>query len=277
VRIQPDDAKQWSKTLDGFAHNGARLTTGHRKAIEALAAEIAARLALAPGAKADIAISGHTDTSGDEATNEGLGLARADAAKSALDAALVRKKVGADRISGSATETFGEARPAVETGEDVKEPANRRVEITVRIEAPLPSAATTPAPPAPGTQPEAPPKKPIDWNLPPGYKVPEEDWWKRTEREVQKGREYDRLHPRRTRSLTDVIADGVVQALEPLIRKLPERFRQKARDAIRKGVESGTEKGCEAAVDASGLTGEDAEAAKAACKAVLKAKPGGAR
>jgi hypothetical protein len=277
MRIQPDDAKQWSKTLDRFAHNSARLTADHRKAIEALAAEIAARLALVPGGKADIAIAGHTDSSGDETYNEGLGLERADAAKAAVEAALGRKKVAAERIAGIATESLGETRLAKDTPNDVKEPANRRVVITVRIEAPLPLTATTPATPTPSTQPEAPPKKPIDWNLPPGYKVPEEDWWTRTEREVEKGREYDRLHPRRSRSLTDVLADGVLQALEPLIRKLPERFRQKARDAIRKGVESGTEKGCEAAVDTSGLTGEDAEAAKAACKAALKAKPGGAR
>ena len=276
VRIHPDDAKTWSKTLDRFAHNSALLTAQHRRAIEALAAEIAARVALTPGAKAEITVNGHTDTSGDEMDNQGLGLERAEAAKAALEAALGRKKVAAERIAGIASESFGETRLAKETPDDVKEPANRRVEITVRIEAPLPGPAA-PVAPTPVPQAEEPTKEPIDLNLPRGYKIPEEDWWQRTERERQRIEEYDRKHPRRTRTLTDLLAEGVARALEPVIQKLPKSVRAKARQAIRDGIEAGTEKGCEAAIDASGVTGEEAEALKAACKAALKTKPGGVR
>jgi hypothetical protein len=69
----------------------------------------------------------------------------------------------------------------------------------------------------------------------------------------------------------------VTQGLEPVIRKLPKSLRQKARDAIRSGIEAGTEKACEAAIDSSGVTGDEAQALKAACRAALKTKPGGAR
>jgi outer membrane protein OmpA-like peptidoglycan-associated protein len=276
VRIHAADPNTLAKVLDHFAHNSAVLTGNHRKLLDELAAEIAARLALAPGAKARITMSGHTDTSGDETHNEALGLQRADAAKAALEGALRRKHVAADRLGDIATESLGETQLAKPTPDEVKEPLNRRVEVTVTIEAPLPTSSTPVAPPATPEKDE-PRKKPIDLNLPPTYKLPEEDWWQRTERERRQVEEYDRTHPRRTRSVTDVLVEGVTQGLEPVIRKLPKSLRQKARDAIRSGIEAGTEKACEAAIDASGVTGDEAQALKAACKAALKAKPGGAR
>jgi outer membrane protein OmpA-like peptidoglycan-associated protein len=267
--IHPVDAKSWSKTLNRFGHNSTSLAADHRKAIEALATEIAARVALAPGAKAKIMLSGHTDTSGDETYNAGLGKSRADTVKAALEAALARNHVGSERIASIDSESFGELSPAKPTADNVREPLNRRVEITVTIEAPLPAASTQTEP---SEKPER--KKPIDINLPPDYPFPEEDWWTRTERERKKIEEYDRTHPRKTSSLTDVLVEGVTKALEPIIGKLPKSLRSKAREGIRKGIEAGTEKGCEAAIDASGVTGEQANAMKAACKAALKTKPG---
>jgi outer membrane protein OmpA-like peptidoglycan-associated protein len=285
VQMKPDDPASasaeekpaadpgtWSKNLDEFAHNSPALTGEHRKDIDALAAEIAARVGLVAGAKATITISGNTDTSGDERYNEGLGLKRANAAKVALEAALRKKKVGGERIAGIGTESAGEKRLAKDTPDDTKEPLNRRVEIMVKIEGPGPAMSTARAVPSPEAESEE--KKPIDLNLPPDYKLPEEEWWERTERERKKIEEYDRAHPRKPKSVTDMLVEGVTKALEPVIEKLPKSMRAKARDAIRKGIEAGTEKGCEAAIDASGATGEEAEALKAACKAALKAKPG---
>jgi outer membrane protein OmpA-like peptidoglycan-associated protein len=265
------DPGSWSKTLDKFSHNSAGLTGGHREAISELAAEIATRVGLVAGARATITISGHTDTSGDEKYNEGLGLKRANAAKAALEAALSKKKLGADRIAGVTAESAGEKRLAKETADNVKEPLNRRVEITVKIEGP-PPAASTPTIPSPDAEPEE-KKKPVDLSLPPDYKLPEESWWERTERERKKIEEYDRKHPRKPKSLNDVLVEGVTKALEPVIKVLPKSLRDKARDAIRKGIEAGTEKGCDAAIDASGVSGEEAEALKAACKAAVKTKP----
>jgi outer membrane protein OmpA-like peptidoglycan-associated protein len=274
VKDKPTAApNSWSKTLDKFAHNSVTLTPEHHKGIDTLAAEMSARLGLASGSKATIAIIGHTDTSGNEKYNEGLGLRRALVTKSTLEAALTKMKVGSDRIAAITVDSAGEKHLAKETPDNVREPLNRRVEIMVKIEgktSALPMPTTTPSPYI--EPPER--KKPFDFNLPPDYKLPEEDWWKRTERERKIIEEYDRTHPARSRSLTDVLVEGVTKALEPIIKKLPDGLRDKAREGIRKGIEAGTEKACEAAIDASGVTGNEADALKAACKAALKTRPG---
>ena len=107
------------------------------------------------------------------------------------------------------------------------------------------------------------------------YRPPEEDWWQRTERDRRKIEAYDRAHPPRTRSVTDVLVEGVTNGLDPVIRELPKSLRQKARAAIRAGIEAGTEKAIDSAIDASGVTGDAAQALKAACKEALKSKPSG--
>lgn len=271
-----------NKTLDRFSHNSAALTGAHRKALRDLAAEIAARVGVSAGSRATITIRGHTDTSGDEKYNEGLGLTRANAAKAALEAALAKNKLGAGHIAGIAVESAGETNPAKQTGDDVKEPLNRRVDILVRIEGP-PSGGSTPSEgPSPYAEPE---KKPLDLDLPPGYKPPEpygprrppgENSWEKMEENRRRIDELDKKIPsRKPRSATDVIVDGVTKALEPIIKQLPKGLRGKARDGIRAGIEKGTEAGCDAAIDATGVTGEESDAIKAACKEALKTKPGG--
>ncbi len=274
VEVKPTvNPNSWLKTLDKFTHNNAVLTRENHKAIDALAAQIASRIGLVAGAKATIAVTGHTDTSGDEKYNEGLGLGRANAAKVALEAALRKKKVGGDRIAAITTESAGEKHLAKETPDNTREPLNRRVEITVKITGRPSAVSTTPATPSPRAEPQA-RKKIIDLNLPPGYQLPEEDWWQRTERERRKIEEIDRTHPRKPKSPTDVLVEAVTKVLEPIIKQLPKGLGDMAREGIRKGIEAGTEKGCEAAIDASGVMGEEAEALKAACKAALKTKPG---
>lgn len=74
---------------------------------------------------ADVSVVGHTDTTGAAAANFELGLKRANAVrgfliKAGLDASFI------DVVS------HGESEPLVRTGDDVFEPRNRRVEITVR-------------------------------------------------------------------------------------------------------------------------------------------------
>jgi outer membrane protein OmpA-like peptidoglycan-associated protein len=265
------DLSNWSKTLDKFEHNSSELTTDHYKAIDTLSTEIADRISLDAGAKATITIIGHTDTSGDEKYNEGLGLKRANSAKSALQAAFSKKKIGEDRIAGIDVESAGEKDLAKRTADNVREPLNRRVEITVKIEG-LPPAVSEEStkPPLEAGTPRR--KKPIDLNLPPNYKLPEEDWWKRTERELSKIKEYERTHPTNSKDINEVLADGVIRVLDPIIKKLPDSLREKAREGIRKAVEAGTEKSCEAMIDATGVTGEKADAMKAACKAALNTK-----
>lgn len=270
------DAGAWSETCDRFAHNRSELTPAHLKKLQALAAAISARLALVPAGRARIRIDGHTDTSGDETRNVELGQKRADAAKAALELALGKYKLDAQQLLPMLAQSQGESSPVNATGDGVKDAGNRRVQITVTIEGPAPSPAAKPAAPVEK-------KPPINWNLPPDYdptppgpRRRDDDWWKRAEENQRKVDEFDRKHPRKIRSLNDVLVDGVTQALEPIISKLPKSLQSKARDGIRAGIEKGTEAGCDAAIDATGVTGEQAEAIKAACHAALKTKPGGA-
>ena len=73
----------------------------------------------------DVAVVGHTDTTGSAASNIALGLRRANAIRELL----IQSGVSADLIEVS---SHGEADPLVKTADEVSEPRNRRVEITVR-------------------------------------------------------------------------------------------------------------------------------------------------
>jgi len=73
--------------------------------------------------QAQVVLAGHADRSGSASYNVGLSQRRADAVRSYL--------AGRGVPSGAiATEAFGESRPLVETADGVREPQNRRVEIT---------------------------------------------------------------------------------------------------------------------------------------------------
>jgi outer membrane protein OmpA-like peptidoglycan-associated protein len=74
---------------------------------------------------ARITATGHTDTSGPEAYNMALSLRRANAVKDAL----VREGVPAQAISVVGR---GEQGLLVQTGDGVREPQNRRVEIVIQ-------------------------------------------------------------------------------------------------------------------------------------------------
>jgi len=73
----------------------------------------------------EVAVVGHTDTTGSAAGNIQLGLKRA----TAIRALLVSAGLDASLIE---TTSHGEADPLVKTADDVAEPRNRRVEITIR-------------------------------------------------------------------------------------------------------------------------------------------------
>ena len=73
--------------------------------------------------QASIVLAGHTDKSGSDQYNQGLSQRRADAVKSYL----AGKGVPDAAMS---TEAFGESKPLVDTADGVREPQNRRVEIT---------------------------------------------------------------------------------------------------------------------------------------------------
>ena len=72
-----------------------------------------------------IEVSGHADTSGSAAYNQTLSMRRAEA----VAAELVRRGVPRSEM---VIQAFGETRPLVATGDNVREPQNRRVEIVLR-------------------------------------------------------------------------------------------------------------------------------------------------
>lgn len=76
-------------------------------------------------ASVDTSVVGHSDTAGDARTNLELSLARAKAVAALLAAE------GIDPTTLEIT-SHGEANPLVRTGDNVSEPRNRRVEVTVR-------------------------------------------------------------------------------------------------------------------------------------------------
>lgn len=74
-----------------------------------------------------VVVEGHTDTVGGSAYNQALSQRRANVVRDAL----IANGVAADRIR---TEAFGKARPAKPTPDGVREPLNRRTEVTISFE-----------------------------------------------------------------------------------------------------------------------------------------------
>lgn len=102
-----------------FDWDKSNLTSGANEVIDATVAEIQNRSDIR-----QIVITGHTDTSGPVSYNEKLSMRRAQAAKSAL----VARGVSEDMIVMQAR---GESELLVDTADDVREPANRRVQISL--------------------------------------------------------------------------------------------------------------------------------------------------
>ena len=262
-------ARQFSRVLDDFAVDKDMLTKTHHDAIDQLAFSISLHVGMLARGKARIEIVGHADTTGKEGHNEEVGQNRADRVREALEKALTPQVGGKPLTLDWSVRSAGEAELLVPTKDNTLEPRNRAVEVRVTIES-LP--APQPAAPAPDlTLHKLPDSGPI---------VPRretDDWWKRAEEAQRKIDEYDRKHPKRDKSAQDFVVDAVMDAVvDPILKKLPisKGLRDKARDAIKGGIESGTEKVCEAAIDATGATGPEADALKAACKAAIKSKPG---
>jgi outer membrane protein OmpA-like peptidoglycan-associated protein len=239
--------------LDRFVRDKAKLTKKHRAAIEQLAFAIWRELSPYADAKATIAISGHTDTTGSEKHNSGLSTARADNAKAALEAALAKQGIDPARL-GFTTTAHGETQLRVPTGDEVDEPGNRRVEIevTIAVKAPPPSPEADPGkrPPLPGT-----PGGPKIWEVP-GLME-----------ELDPAR--PPTIPRAPKSKGEWLEEALKR--DPLLRKLPKWAREKAVDALK----DADEKAADAIIDAIPF-GDDEykQAAKAAMKALLQTLKG---
>ena len=103
-----------------FETGGAKLSVESEADLRKILEEVVARPV------PDISVIGHTDTAGDDAANEKLGLERAR-----FVAELINRdnKIEAGKI---AVESHGEKNPLVPTPDNTDEPRNRRVEVTIR-------------------------------------------------------------------------------------------------------------------------------------------------
>ena len=102
-----------------FQFDSEELTDESRKLVN----QVQAALKTYPAPQ--VTVIGHTDTVGGATANIGLGLRRANVARTRL----IESGLDASAITVT---SHGEATPLVPTADDVSEPRNRRVEITVR-------------------------------------------------------------------------------------------------------------------------------------------------
>lgn len=103
-----------------FEFGSTKLTPESRAELPKILAEIGKRPA------PDMSVIGHTDTVGDDAANETLGLGRA---KVVADMMVIGMKLDPTKV---ALESHGKRNLLVPTPDKTVEPRNRRVEVTVR-------------------------------------------------------------------------------------------------------------------------------------------------
>ena len=102
-----------------FDWDKSNLSGNAEEVVDAVVAEISKR-----GDVSSIVITGHTDSSGPKGYNEKLSLRRSGSVKKAL----IARGIDADMIR---TEAKGESDLLVQTDDNVREPANRRVQISL--------------------------------------------------------------------------------------------------------------------------------------------------
>ncbi len=111
----PEDAMY----LVFFNWDSSKLSSGAGNVLDAVAEEVA------KNTPSQIIVSGHADTSGDDKYNKKLALKRANNVRNSL----IKKGVNPDIL---VTESHGESELLVSTSDNVREPANRRVNISFK-------------------------------------------------------------------------------------------------------------------------------------------------
>ena len=229
--------------LDRFPTDSAVLTKAHRASIDQLAWSVGLHLGMLKAGRASIRIVGHTDTTGSEKHNSGLGQERAESVRAELAEALKRHAVPADQLEPLATASSGETDLAIPTGDNVAEPRNRRVHVEVSITAAVPP-----------TQ-----KPPIDLNLPPGWEPPPSPG----------GTGLPKAPPAVPASPSRSWLEEALKR-DQLLKQLPGWAREKAIDGLKDLDETVVDK----VIDAVPWDDTQKTAAKAALKALLKTLKG---
>lgn len=126
LAVQPPELRRFTLF---FERGGAQLTPGSAAELGQTLESIADLDAVLRYARArpgsDIVVTGHTDRVGQQDANDALSLQRAQAVRTLL----IERGFDPARIEAIGR---GEREPLIDTADEVDEPRNRRVEITVR-------------------------------------------------------------------------------------------------------------------------------------------------
>jgi outer membrane protein OmpA-like peptidoglycan-associated protein len=236
-----------SLTLDGFALDSAALTGAHRAALAGLAISLQSLLRSYP--TGTLSVTGHTDATGSEAHNVGLGEQRA----AAVTAVLIAERVPSDIIS---TSSAGESQPREPTPQ--ASPRNRRVEIHFEPEQrwhlvePLKLSEEKSSPP-------------VDL-FPPSVLRPETPT-EQMERILQPIPEVP-PGPTVSQALLEHLDRQLNKAMEKL--GVPEKFRPYVRDAAHSALKGGVEKLRDLALDQLPMGAQEKEALRKAAEAAVQ-------
>jgi outer membrane protein OmpA-like peptidoglycan-associated protein len=254
-----------SATLDGFAVDSAALTSEHRAQVSGLASSIVGLLRSYPAGS--VSLTGHTDATGSEAHNTELGQRRAEAVQSALIAAAVPS--GA---IGASSAGAGELRVQTQQAD----PKNRRVEVRFEpelrvhlvpsLELPMP-ALTPPVPPA-----DAVPQ--VTFGPPPSVGLPPPN--SSHEETPPEPRKFfapippagDRLSGSFNQTVLDRL-DGVLNSVMQEL-KIPGSVHGIIREGAKAALKKSAESLLDTALDQAGVTGQSAEAIRAAVRAAAQ-------
>jgi outer membrane protein OmpA-like peptidoglycan-associated protein len=119
--------RQPCETLDGFALDSSAVLPSHQPALIRIAGCLISLGATAP----PVRILGHTDASGAESYNAGLGRRRAETVADALRTTMDRMRPGSSRTVRLVVESLGESQPI--SGDAAR---NRRVDVCVPLQQP---------------------------------------------------------------------------------------------------------------------------------------------
>lgn len=259
-----------SQNLDNYPTGQAEPTPDHLGQLKVLAATINILLRSYP--LSTIAIIGHADTVGEEASNVTLGQGRADAVAAALSQL--------DVPAIMTTESQGEGpSQAVPTGDKVSNARNRRVEIRFHPhKSPLGRMVPELVPPSKsggvtfGGPLEQGGGKPIDLNFHPkpvpddGVNLPTRDYYKPLPPPIKGSG---------PKSFVDAVGEKIIDpVIDTVAGWLPKDKRDWLKAKARDGVEKGSTALARAAAESLGVSGDGLDAIEKAVEAAIKDKGG---
>lgn len=235
-------------SVDGFGVDSASLTGDHTAQLTEHAQTLSRLLRAYPTGL--VLVTGHTDATGAEAHNLGLGEERARAVAAALESLGVP-------AGAIAEDSAGESQLRVPTAR--QHPRNRRVEIRFQPETKLrllDEGLSWPEPPTP----------PPDLRVPDRWESPSQE--EEIERRIRDILE-NPMPPRpQGRPLNELVLERLDEKVDRATRRFPPRIRSLIKRGVRAAVERGLEEARDGLLDAAGIQGEPRQAIESVIEAL---------